>query len=142
MIGWVGKLFGTANAVDSLVDKDNGLLVRAGTAIGNLHYSEQEKAGDEIKTREWGIRQLDALAPFKVVQRIIVFSVSFIWAFVIINLVAAIWIKAAWQEIDAVSMLWKLAISDVVFWPATMAFGLYLSGGVIKPSLFGRKGEE
>ena len=31
-------------AVDNVLDKDNGLLVRAGGFINDLHYSDQEKA--------------------------------------------------------------------------------------------------
>ena len=70
-MGWFGKLIGTDKAIDNVLDKDKGLLVRAGTAIGNLHYSDQEKAEGSQKVRDWSIRYLDALAPFKIVQRII-----------------------------------------------------------------------
>ena len=60
-MGFLGNIFGTDKAINNIVDKDTGLLVRAGTALGNLHYSDQEKANDNASTREWGIRLLDAL---------------------------------------------------------------------------------
>ena len=43
-MSWIGRIFGTRKAMEDITDKDNGLLVRAGEALGNLHYSEQEKA--------------------------------------------------------------------------------------------------
>ena len=132
MFGFVGKLFGTDKAIDSIIDKDNGLLVRAGTALGNLHYSDQEKANDEGKTREWGIRQLEALAPFKVVQRILAFATAALWIFVGLNVVAAIWVEAVWGLKVKQDMM-AFAMSDYVFWPVMAIFSLYFLGGVWKP---------
>lgn len=127
-----GKLFGADKAVDNIVDKDNGLLVRAGTAIGNLHYSEQEKAENSLLVRQWGINQLEALHPFKVVQRILAFSVMFGWLFVLINLVAMFWL-----EHPSSGKLLELAFSDYVFWPVLSVLSLYMSGGVL--THFGNK---
>lgn len=158
MMGWVGNLFGTEKAVDNLVDKDNGLLVRAGTAIGNLHYSDQEKAESDERTREWGIRLLDALAPFKVVQRIIAFTTLGIWAILSINIIVAYWVRALTTtvtrsvnvvngeevittvvtSIDAVSGLYEFALTDYVFWPVLAVLSLYTGGGTIN-SLRGGK---
>jgi hypothetical protein len=138
-MGWFGNLIGTEKAVNNVVDKENGLLTQVGGWIGKFSYTPEEKAIADKDTREWGLRWLDSMAPFKVVQRILVFTICFIWAFVAINLSVAIWIKAIWPQINAVDMFWQLALSDYVFWPAVLAFSLYLSGGVIKPSLFGKK---
>jgi len=133
-MGWgvLGKLFGTDKAIDNLVDKDNGLLVRAGTALGNLHYSNQEKAETDAETREWGIRQLDALAPFKVVQRILAFAVASLWICIGMNVVVAIWINAVYG-VDARTDLLAFAFSDYVFWPVMSVLSLYFAGGVFKP---------
>jgi hypothetical protein len=143
MMGIFGRLLGTDKAIDNLVNKDNGLLVKAGTALGNLHYSDQERAEGNEKTREWGIRQLEALAPFKVVQRILAFAVASLWIFVGINVVVAIWIRAAtkkpamfegqqiWLSVDAATPLMEFAMSDYVFWPTLVVFGLYFTGGVL-----------
>jgi hypothetical protein len=137
-MSWIGNLFGTSKAVDNLVDKDNGLLVRAGTALGNLHYSDQEKAQGDERTREWGIRVLDAIAPFKIVQRILAFSVMFMWVFMGINVAVAVWIRAINPEIDAVTGLMQFAFSDYVFWPTVAIVTLYTGGGTIN-SLKGGK---
>jgi hypothetical protein len=137
-MSWIGSLFGTSKAVDAIVDKDKGLLVRAGTALGNLHYSDQEKSQTDERTREWGIRVLDAIAPFKVVQRILAFSAMGMWIFIGVNLSVAIWIKAVYPEIDAVTSFTQLAFSDYIFWPVIAIFTLYTGGGTIN-SLKGAK---
>ena len=137
-MGWLGNLFGTKSAIDNIVDKDNGLIVRAGAAIGNLHYSDQEKANDNKEIKEWSIRYLDALSPFKIVQRVLAFSAMFLWVFIGINIAIAVWVKALHPEIDAVTELMQFAFSDYVFWPVLSIFALYTGGGTIN-SLKGGK---
>lgn len=69
-MGILGRLLGTDKAIDNLLDKEQGLLVRAGGWVDGLSHTDQEKAEDVQKTRDWGIKQLEALEPFKIVQRI------------------------------------------------------------------------
>lgn len=140
-MGWFGRLVGTDKAIDNLLDKNEGLLVRAGGWVDGLKYTDQEKAEDAQVTRKWGLAQLQALAPFKVVQRIIAFSVLFVWVLVCLNVMAAIWIKALYPEIDAVTMLWEFAISDFVFWPVLAVLSLYMTGGVL-PGVFSNRGQQ
>lgn len=150
-MSWIGNLFGTASAVDNIVDKDNGLLVRAGTALGNLHYSDQEKAESSERTREWGIRLLDSLSAFKVVQRVIAFTTLFVWSFLAVNITIAYWVRALTEtvilhvnmvdgvevvtkvvtSVDAVTGLFEFATTDYVFWPVLAVLSLYTGGGTI-----------
>ena len=130
-MSWFGNLFGTEKAISNIVDKDNGLIVRAGTAIGNLHYSDQEKADDNKAVKEWSIRFLDSLAPFKIVQRVLAFAAMFTWVFIVINLVAAIWVRALHPDIEAVTSLTEIAFSDFIFYPVMAIFVLYTGGGTI-----------
>lgn len=130
MWGWLGGILGTEKAVDNLLDKDRGLLSKAGAWVGNFNYTEEEKAEADKETREWGLRQLEALAPFKVVQRIIAFVVCGMWVAVGLNLLVAIWIDAA-----AKTDLMSFAMSEYIFWPVLAVFSLYFTGGV-----FPRKG--
>lgn len=141
----VGRLFGTQKAVDNLIDKDKGLLVKAGGWLGNLHYTSEDKAENDQQTREWGIRQLDAMAPFKVVQRILATVVASMWAILGLNIILAIWIRAVTRKIivasdgtitviegiNAVDDLLKFAFSDYMFWPTCVVFALYFAGGVL-----------
>jgi hypothetical protein len=132
--GIFGRLFGTQEAIEDLTDKDNGLLVRAGSWVGGLNYTEEERAEAVERTRQWGLSQLEALAPFKVVQRILAFAVAGVWAFVAMNVVAAIWIDAKWQ-IGASSPMLEFAFSDYIFWPVLAVLSLYFTGGVL-PGVF------
>jgi hypothetical protein len=126
-MGWFSALFATEKAVDNIVDKDNGLLAQVGGWVGGFNYTAEEKAEADAQTREWGFRQLDALAPFKVVQRILAFAAAGLWIFVAINLVVAIWLK----DVQVKNDLMAFAFSDYVFWPVCVVFALYFAGGVL-----------
>jgi hypothetical protein len=130
-MGIFGKLFGTDKAVDNLLDKDKGLLVRAGSWVGGLHYTEEEKAENELLVKNWGLRQLEALAPFKVVQRILAFGVTGVWAIVAFNVLGAIWVEAIWPHILVKDQMLAFALSDYVFWPVLAVLSLYFTGGVL-----------
>lgn len=127
----VGKLFGSQKAVDNLLDKDNGLLAKAGSWVGGLNYTEEEKAEADAETRKWGLKQLAALEPFKVVQRILAFGVTGLWGFVGCNVVAAIWVEAVYPYIEVKEAMMAFAMSDYVFWPVLAVLGLYFTGGII-----------
>jgi len=145
--GVLGNIFGSDKAVDNVLDKDKGLLVKAGTAIGNLHFSEQEKQQANLAVAQLSIDRLKALEPFKIVQRIIAFTVMFMAVFVGINVVGAIWYdglrgctEAANTCIPVSPAMREFAFSDFVFWPVTSVLTLYILGGVI-PKRF-RSGEQ
>lgn len=127
MWAWAGKLFGTDKAVDNLLDKDKGLLVKAGGWLGNLHYTDQEQAESDHKTREWGIRQLEALAPFKVMQRIMVTIIMVEWALILNS-----WLLSIWLRLPGVKKeIMELAMSEFAWMPVLAAVSLYLLGGVV-----------
>ena len=127
----LGKVLGSDKAQDNLLDKDKGLLVRAGGWANDLHYSDAEKAENGLLVREWGIKQLEALAPFKIVQRIIAFAVAGLWGLVGLNVVAAIWIEAIWPGIQVKESMIQFATSEYVFYPTLAVLGLYMGGGVL-----------
>ena len=130
-MNFLGKLFGTDKAVDNLLDKDKGLLVRAGGWVNDLSYTDAEKAENSLLVKEWGIRQLDALNAFKIVQRIIAFSVCTMWWVVGLNVLAAIWVEALNPDIKVKEQMLEFATSDYVFYPVLAVLGLYMCGGVI-----------
>ena len=136
-MGIFGKLFGTDKAVDNLLDKDKGLLVRAGSWVGGLKYTEEEKAENELLVRDWGLRQLEALEPFKIVQRIIAFGVTGMWIIVGLNVLAAIWVEAN-TGLQVKAPMLQFAMSDYVFWPVLAVLSLYFTGGVF-PARGGKK---
>ncbi len=146
MFSWVGRLIGTKKAISDITDKDSGLLVKAGSWIGTLNYTDQEKAQDNQLIREWGLKQLSALEPFKVVQRVIAFAVMGAWLLVLVNIILAIWVEAIAAthgvRLDVRDYFVELMMSDYVFWPVVSVLSLYMSGGVL-PQLFGKnKGKD
>ena len=126
-MGMIGRLFGTDKAVDNILDKDNGLLTQVGGWIGGLKHTEEEKAEDAQATRQWGLKQLEALEPFKVVQRILAFAAAALWIIVGLNVLLGIW----FANPVTIQHLKEFAMSDYIFWPVISVFSLYFSGGVV-----------
>jgi len=126
-MGMIGRIFGTDKAVDNLLDKDNGLLTQVGGWIGGLKHTEEEKAEDAQATRQWGLKQLEALEPFKVVQRILAFAAAALWIIVGLNVLLGIW----FANPVTIQHLKEFAMSDYIFWPVISVFSLYFSGGVV-----------
>jgi len=126
-----GGLFGTKKAVDNILDKDKGLLTQFGGWVNDLSYTDAERAKNVIITREWGIKQLDALSPFKVVQRILAFSATFLWVFIGLNVVIGLWVEA-FTGVVIVKSLLEFALSNYVLYPTLSCYSLYFSGGVIE----------
>lgn len=126
-MGWLGSIFGSKSAIDNIVDKDNGLLTQVGGWIGGLNYTEEEKAEANAKTREWGIRQLEALAPFKIMQRIMVTIIMVQWA-VLFNC-AVVCIMLDWG--GRFDLIMAFAQTQFAWLPVCGAVSLYLLGGVV-----------
>lgn len=126
-MGMIGRLFGTDKAVDNILDKDNGLLTQVGGWVGGLKHTEEEKAEDAQATRQWGLKQLEALEPFKVVQRILAFAAAALWIIVGLNVLLGIWFAGP----VTIGHLKEFAMSDYIFWPVISVFSLYFSGGVV-----------
>lgn len=127
-----GKVFGTAKAVDNVLDKDTGIAVKVGGFFNDLHYSEQEKVRDKnnsnIKRGEYVINYLKSIENFKLVQRAIVFIVMPVWLILVLNIIFAIWLKVIFQ-IDALTPLVAFASSEMIVVPTAGVFFLYLGGG-------------
>lgn len=140
-----GSIFGTKKAVDNILDKDNGILVKIGAFANDLHLSDVERKEFEITRRKLGIKLLAALEPFKVVQRIIAFATMFLWAFIGFNIVIALWIEAIFNhtvtstvegvvtvtthEFDISGPLIDFAMSQYILIPVSLVLGLYMAGG-------------
>lgn len=138
-------IFGTKKAVDNIIDKDNGLLKQFGGWANDLHLSDTERSEFEITRRKLGIKLLAALEPFKVVQRILAFATMFLWSFIGLNIVAALWIEAIFNhmvtttvdnvttvtvhEFDISGPLIEFAMSQYVLIPVSLVLGLYMAGG-------------
>ena len=87
--------------------------------IDSAVFTPQERA-------EMHIKQLEALAPFKIVQRILMSAICFVWVMLIAEYSVAIWLQN-----DAVKdALIELIQSEFVWGPTLAGFALYLGGGL------------
>jgi len=127
-MSFLGRLFGTEKAINDITDKQDGLLVRAGGWVNDLSYTDAEKAKNALEVRKWGLNQLEALAPFKIVQRVLAFAIAFVWSFVALNVIISIWFGSEPTQ----QKLIEFAFSDFIFWPVTVCFGLYFGGGFLE----------
>ena len=127
-MSFFGRLFGTEKAISDITDKENGLVAKAGGWFDRQQFTEEERAEHRHQIRLWGLKQLEALQPFKVVQRILAFAIVTLWILVGLNVIASIWFA---EEATRDAML-KFAFSDYVFWPVTVCFALYFGGGLFE----------
>ena len=119
MFSWVGRLFGTKKAIEDITDKDNGLLTQMGGWFGDLNFTTEEQA-------RWGIELLNALQPFKVMQRIMVSIIMIEWA-IIVN----VWLVAiCLNSITVINSILALVQTQFVWMPVVGAVTLYLFGGI------------
>ena len=125
-----GKIFGSSKAVDNILDKDSGLLAKAGAWVGNLNLTEEEQIKHNHMIREWGFKQLEALEPFKVMQRIMVTIIMVQWAILFNVIIVAV----CFQSTAIVNELKEFAMSQFAWYPVGAAVTLYLLGGVWKGS--------
>ncbi len=143
------SIFGTKKAVDNILDKDDGILVKIGAFANDMHLSDVERERFDIMRRKLAVKMLAALEPFKVVQRIIAFATMFLWGFVGFNIVIALWIEAIFNntvtttttigdvvtvvvtthEFDISGPLIEFAMSQYVLIPVSLVLGLYMAGG-------------
>lgn len=144
-MGIFGRLLGNNEAVDNILDKDNGLLKQVGGWVDGLSHTEQEKSEAKAAVRQWGIEHLKALEPFKVVQRIIAFNTMGVWSLFAINLIIAVWydqvnrcsaLDQTCVPPNATEDMLAIIVTPFLAYPIISVVSLYMSGGVL-PNIFG-----
>tara|TARA_R110002020_G_scaffold46027_5_gene131259 strand:+ start:2414 stop:2818 length:405 start_codon:yes stop_codon:yes gene_type:complete len=126
-VSFLGRIFGTDKAINNIVDKEKGLITQLGGFVGNLKYTDEERAEAQERTRNWGLKQLEALEPFKVMQRLLSAVIIMLWFFVGVT---ALYMIAT--DHKNLNKLLEFAFSDYVFWPAVSVVSLYFTGGVVE----------
>lgn len=148
-MAWYNPLTWGEKASDNILDKEKGLAVKFGGFVNDLHYSEAEKAENNLTVTQFALDRLKLLEPFKIVQRVIAACTLFLWLFVGINVCVSIWVFAITKKVtrvcnelnvctevvtgvDARTDFMQFAMSDYVFWPVICVFTLYCGGGVAR----------
>jgi len=126
-MNWFSTLFSAGDVATDITDKDNGLATQLGGWIGGMSFTEQEQAEHNAKIVTIGIERLKALAPFKVMQRIMVTIIMVEWAILFNACVISICLGAD----DTVKALMEFAKTEFAWLPVFAAITCYLLGGVI-----------
>lgn len=127
-MGIFDRIFGTDKAIENVIDKEDGLIAKAGGWIDRQQFTPEERAEHYKELSALRLKMLDALSQFKIVQRMIVFAVMGAWSFLLINYVAAIWFDFN----EARTHLLTLMTHDYM---TVFLYGvgfLYLGGGAIE----------
>lgn len=127
-MGILGRLFGSDDAIDNIVDKDNGLIAKAGGWIDRQQFTSEEKAEHHKDLMQLRLKLLDGLSQFKVVQRGIVFSVMSAWLFLLVNYVLAVWLGLETIKKDLIDLMFSAYMTV----PAGGVVALYLGGGTFE----------
>jgi len=114
--GWFGK------------EESMGVIKGVGGFLDEQQLTKEEALA-------WNLKKLEHLAPFKIVQRIIVSIVFAHWMIWGLNMMLAIWVYHFTGNNVATDYLLKYAQLELVWGPTLAATALYLGGGV---SVFNR----
>ena len=126
-MGWFSSLFAVDKAADNILDKEKGLLTQLGGWVGGFSHTPEEKAEDAQVTRQWATDFLTAMAPFKIMQRIMVTIIMAVWAIFAIAMLVAICFEAT----TIINNIMLFIQTPYMWVPVSGAVGLYLMGGVI-----------
>lgn len=113
--------------VDNLLDKDNGILVRVGGFINDLHLSDAERAELAKKTG-------DAIAKFAVdtlgenterskTRR----TIAVEWIRAQLTMMILVFVMAPFDA-DTAKMLFNIATSEIMFWCTMAVMGFFFGG--------------
>lgn len=95
--------------------------------VGNFIDEQQLTKEEQIKYKlEWFAK----MEPFKIVQRIIVSMIFSAWAFLLANVVIAIWVAHLTGNKSAMDALFGLMEHKYIWMPTVSAVTVYLSGGL------------
>lgn len=122
-MGIISNIFGSDKAIDRTFDVAKGI----GGWIDEQQFTPEEKAEERAGIRKWKLEFLSAMAPFKVVQRIIAFAIMGGWLFLLLTFVGMILFDHV--NIDAMK---ELMLSNYIVYPTTALVSLYLGGGTIE----------
>ena len=101
----------------------NKVLDGAGTWLDEQQLTKEEQV-------KYKLALFEKMAPFKIVQRIIVSIVFSTWAFLIVMSVLAVWVAHFTGNRAAMEGLAALITSEFVWGPTLAASALYLGGGL------------
>lgn len=132
---WFGTTKSVEKTVDNVFDKDSGLLNQVGSWVGNMDFTDEEKAEYRMKVADKASdfvgKTLDENTERSKTRR----SVAVLWIKVQLALVVMTAICIPWKK-EIASSYFELATSDLMLWGTgsiiVFFFGGYVWGTHIK----------
>lgn len=139
MFDFVKKLFSSGKTVektaDNLFDKKNGLVAQAGSWIGNLNYTDEEKAELNFKIGEKVTEFVGTTLSENSERSITRREVAILWIKTQLALILMVAITAPFDK-ELSRMYYELSVSEVMLWGTgsiiVFFFGGYVWGTHIK----------
>jgi len=134
-MGWFSNFFSSSKAVDNVLDKDNGLLAQAGEWIGNMSYTDEEKAESRERLNQGLVEYIKTTLSENTIRSKTRRFVAIMWISVELFLVLLTCASAPF-DIELAKFYWSVATSELMFW-GTMSvigffFGPYMIGNHFK----------
>ena len=132
---WFATTKSAEKVVGDVFDKDGGLLTQVGSWVGNMHFTDEEKAEYNMKvadkTAEFVGKTMDENTERSRTRR----SIAVLWIKVQLGLVLMTAICIPWSK-SVASDYFNLATSDVMLWGTgsivVFFFGGYVWGAHVK----------
>jgi len=117
-MGWFGSLIGTEKAMDNVLDKDNGLLSQVGGWVGNMNFTEEEKAKMNAKMAD-GVSKFVEMTLSESTERSVTRrAVAVLWIRVQLAMIAITMGVAPWSM-------------ELAAFYLSIAFGTLMVGGTL-----------
>ena len=122
-MGWFTNLFSN-KSVDNVLDKDNGLLTQAGEWIGNLSYTDEEKAESRERLNSGLVEYIKSTLSESTVRSKTRRFVAIMWISVELFLLLLTCASAPF-DIELAKFYWSLATSELMFWGTMSVIGFF-----------------
>jgi hypothetical protein len=124
-MGWLSNLFGGKKAVDNILDKDNGLLTQVGGWIGNMNFTEEEKAKAKDKLNEGVSDFVKSTLSENTIRSRTRRKLALAWCY---SELFFVFLTAACRPFDKelAEFYWQIVTSEIMFWGAIAALSFYL----------------
>ena len=122
-MGWFTNLF-TSKSVDNVLDKDNGLLTQAGEWIGNMSYTDEEKAESKERLNQSLVDYIKSTLSENTVRSKTRRFLAIMWISVELFLVLLTCASAPF-DIELAEFYWSVASSELMFWGTMSVIGFF-----------------
>ncbi len=123
-MNWFTSIFSSNKAVDDVMDKEKGLLAQAGSFIGGMSYTDEEKAENRERLNQGVVDYVKSTLSESTVRSKTRRSVAIWWIRVELFLVL-LTCATAFFNIDLAKFYWSVATSELMFWGTMSVIGFF-----------------